>query len=231
MYGLLTIGQFRVYENDCTNEIKGMPCDAVSRAQMAETKDRWSFYPAVLDDLKAKAKKLGLWNMFLSKTHFKEGAGFTNLEYGLIAGILGKSGLASSAVNCAAPDTGNMEVLARYGTEAQKKQWLQPLLDGEIRSAFLMTERKVASSDAKNISMKMEKVGNDYVLNGSVSGFLVFVQLWSNWFRNGGAAVQAIQDARSISYWPSQIQRTRIHTNNIRSFLSQLDGPASRLSE
>jgi acyl-CoA dehydrogenase len=146
-----------------------MPSDAVARAQMAECKDRWDFYPAVLDDLKAKAKKLGLWNMFLSKTHFKEGAGFTNLEYGLIAGILGKSGLASQAVNCSAPDTGNMEVLARYGTEEQKRQWLQPLLDGEIRSAFLMTERKVASSDAKNIAMKMEKVGNEYVLNGSVS--------------------------------------------------------------
>lgn len=105
--------------------------------------------------------------MFLSKTHFKEGAGFTNLEYGLIAGILGKSSLASSAVNCAAPDTGNMEVIARYGTEAQKKEWLQPLLDGEIRSAFLMTERKVASSDPKNLAMTMEKQGNEYVLNGS----------------------------------------------------------------
>src|ERR1700753_3115832 len=145
-----------------------MPCDAVARAQMAECKDRWNFYPTVLDDLKAKAKKLGLWNMFLSKTHFSQGAGFTNLEYGLIAGILGKSSLASSAVNCAAPDTGNMEVLARYGTDEQKKQWLQPLLDAEIRSAFLMTERKVASSDAKNISMSMVRDGNEYVLNGSV---------------------------------------------------------------
>jgi acyl-CoA dehydrogenase len=151
-----------------SNELPGMPADAVARAQLAEAKDKWDFYPSVLDELKAKAKKLGLWNMFLSKTHFKEGAGFTNLEYGLIAGILGKSSLASSAVNCAAPDTGNMEVLARYGTEQQKKEWLQPLLDADIRSAFLMTERKVASSDAKNISMKMEKVGNEYVLNGSV---------------------------------------------------------------
>jgi acyl-CoA dehydrogenase len=106
--------------------------------------------------------------MFLSKTHFKEGAGFTNLEYGLIAGILGKSSLASEAVNCSAPDTGNMEVIARYGTEEQKKEWLQPLLDGKIRSAFLMTERKVASSDAKNLSLKMERDGDHYVLNGSV---------------------------------------------------------------
>jgi acyl-CoA dehydrogenase len=146
-----------------------MPADAVGRAQLAEAKDRWNFYPTVLDDLKTKAKKLGLWNMFLSKTHFKEGAGFTNLEYGLIAGILGKSSLASESVNCSAPDTGNMEVIARYGTEEQKKEWLQPLLDGKIRSAFLMTERKVASSDAKNLSMKMERDGDHYVLNGSVS--------------------------------------------------------------
>jgi len=180
-----------------------MPCDAVARAQHAEAKDRWNFYPTVLDDLKAKAKKLGLWNMFLSKTHFTEGAGLTNLEYGLIAGILGKSSLASSAVNCAAPDTGNMEVLARYGTEQQKKEWLQPLLDAEIRSAFLMTERKVASSDAKNISMKMEKDGDHYVLNGSVSA--VFSSLdQSNIARNGGAVAQVTLAAKSTSFSPNQ---------------------------
>ncbi|KAF2428252.1 acyl-CoA dehydrogenase NM domain-like protein [Tothia fuscella] len=143
------------------------PCDAVARAQMEQMGKRWGVYPPVIDDLKEKAKKLGLWNIFLSKTHYDQGAGLSNLEYGLIAMQLGKSGLASEAVNCAAPDTGNMEVIAKYGTDEQKKEWLQPLLDGHIRSAFLMTERRVASSDAKNISMKMERQGNEYVLNGS----------------------------------------------------------------
>jgi acyl-CoA dehydrogenase len=123
----------------------------------------------VIDDLKVKARKLGLWNLFLSKTHYKEGGGFTNLEYGLIAEQLGKSHTASEAMNCAAPDTGNMEVLAKYGNAAQKKEWLEPLLEGKIRSAFLMTERLKASSDATNISMKMEKDGDYYILNGSVS--------------------------------------------------------------
>jgi len=128
---------------------------------------RFGVYPPVIDDLKAKAKQLGLWNMFLSKTAYKEGAGLNNLEYALIAMILGKSGLASEAVNCSAPDTGNMEVLAKYGTPEQKRQWLEPLLDGTIRSAFLMTERHVASSDARNISMSIQRDGNDYVINGS----------------------------------------------------------------
>jgi alkylation response protein AidB-like acyl-CoA dehydrogenase len=191
---------------------------------MAECKDRWNFYPTVLDDLKAKAKKLGLWNMFLSKTHFKEGAGFTNLEYGLIAGILGKSSLASSAVNCAAPDTGNMEVLARYGTEQQKKQWLEPLLNAEIRSAFLMTERKVASSDAKNISMTMERVGDEYVLNGSVRHMFLLSFGKSNSKRNGGVVVPEIQDARFMLYSPSPIQKRKVFTNSIQLFLFQLVG-------
>lgn len=112
---------------------------------------------------------MGLWNMFLPKGHYKESPGFTNLEYGLMAEYLGKSRTASEAVNCAAPDTGNMEVFAKYGTEAQKKQWLKPLMDGEIRSAFLMTEPDIASSDASNIQMDMKKDGNSWVLNGSVS--------------------------------------------------------------
>lgn len=107
--------------------------------------------------------------MFLPKNHFKEGAGFSNLEYGLMAEYLGKSGIASEAVNCAAPDTGNMEVFAKYGTEEQKKQWLVPLMEGKIRSAFLMTEPQVASSDATNIEMTMERDGDYWVLNGQVS--------------------------------------------------------------
>ncbi|KAK4189643.1 acyl-CoA dehydrogenase/oxidase [Podospora australis] len=105
--------------------------------------------------------------MFLPKGHYKESPGFTNLEYGLMAEWLGKSRVASEAVNCAAPDTGNMEVLAKYGNEAQKAEWLKPLMDGVIRSAFLMTEPQVASSDARNIELKMVKDGDHYVLNGS----------------------------------------------------------------
>ncbi len=106
--------------------------------------------------------------MFLPKGHYKESPGFTNLEYGLMAEWLGKSRVASEAVNCAAPDTGNMEVLAKYGNDAQKAKWLKPLMDGELRSAFLMTEPQVASSDARNIEMKIERDGDHYVLNGQV---------------------------------------------------------------
>lgn len=107
--------------------------------------------------------------MFLPKGHYKESPGFTNLEYGLMAEYLGKSKIASEACNCAAPDTGNMEVLAKYGNEAQKKQWLKPLMDGEIRSAFLMTEPNIASSDATNIQLEMKQEGGEWVLNGQVS--------------------------------------------------------------
>ena len=145
-----------------------IPSDQVYYAQLGDGPERWQSYPQVIDDLKMKAKKLGLWNMFLPKNHFKEGAGFSNVEYGLMAEILGKSRSASEAVNCAAPDTGNMEVIAKYGNDAQKKQWLGPLLDGSIRSAFLMTEPDIASSDATNIQLTMRKEGNDYILNGSV---------------------------------------------------------------
>lgn len=145
-----------------------IPADAVFARQIGETTEqRFSSHPPVMEELKAKAKKLGLWNMFLPKNHFKEGAGFSNLEYGLMAEYLGKSRTASEATNCAAPDTGNMEVLAKYGNEAQKRKWLDPLLNGEIRSAFLMTEPQVASSDATNIEMQIQMDGNDCVLNGS----------------------------------------------------------------
>ncbi|KAJ5104508.1 hypothetical protein NUU61_001855 [Penicillium alfredii] len=148
-------------EKDC------IPADAVYQAQLGEGDQRWQTTPAVIEGLKDKAKKLGLWNMFLPKNHFKQGAGFTNLEYGLMAELLGKSKVASEATNNAAPDTGNMEVLAKYGNDAQKQQWLVPLLEGKIRSAFLMTEPDVASSDATNIELNIQREGNEYVLNGS----------------------------------------------------------------
>jgi len=144
-----------------------IPADPVLNAQIGTGHARWESHPPIIEELKAEAKKLGLWNMFLAKGHYKESPGYTNLEYGLMAEYLGKSICASEAVNCAAPDTGNMEVLAKYGNEAQKKQWLTPLMNGEIRSAFLMTEPDVASSDAKNISLSMKQEGNEWVLNGS----------------------------------------------------------------
>ncbi|CAP96656.1 hypothetical protein E8E15_006447 [Penicillium rubens] len=148
-------------EKDC------IPADTVFSAQLGEGEKRWTTTPTVLEGLKEKAKKLGLWNMFLPKNHFTQGAGFSNLEYGLMAELLGKSKVASEATNNAAPDTGNMEVFAKYGNDAQKKQWLAPLLEGKIRSAFLMTEPDVASSDATNIELNIRREGNEYVLNGS----------------------------------------------------------------
>lgn len=149
-------------EEDC------IPADPVLEAQIGSGESRWDHHPPIVDDLKKKARKLGLWNMFLPKGHYKESPGYTNLEYGLMAEWLGKSRVASEAVNCAAPDTGNMEVLAKYGNEAQKAKWLKPLMEGEIRSAFLMTEPDVASSDATNIQLSMKREDNEYVLNGSV---------------------------------------------------------------
>ncbi|KAI5802914.1 acyl-CoA dehydrogenase/oxidase [Pyronema domesticum] len=124
-------------------------------------------YPAIIDTLKAKAKKLGLWNLFLSNIHYREGVALSNLEYALIAEQLGRCPVASEAMNCSAPDTGNMETIAKYGNDAQKKQWLTPLLNGDIRSAFVMTERFVASSDARNINLDIKRDGNEYVLNGT----------------------------------------------------------------
>ncbi|KAJ4425278.1 hypothetical protein N0V82_000088 [Gnomoniopsis sp. IMI 355080] len=143
-----------------------IPADPIIEAQLGAGESRWDSHPSVIEELKTKAQALGLWNMFLPKGHYKESPGFTNLEYGLMAEWLGKSKVASEAVNCAAPDTGNMEVLAKYGNEAQKAQWLKPLLEGKIRSAFLMTEPQVASSDATNIELEIRKEGNEYVLNG-----------------------------------------------------------------
>src|SRR5215475_5638830 len=129
--------------------------------------DRWSFTPAqleVLQKAKDKAKEVGLWNFFLPDA--ETGEGLKNLDYAYIAAELGKSPLASETMNCSAPDTGNMEVIERVGTKEQKEKWLKPLLNGEIRSAYAMTEPNVASSDAKNISTTAKLVGNEWVING-----------------------------------------------------------------
>ncbi len=120
--------------------------------------------PPIMDDLKVKAKKRGLWNLFLA--HHPAGAGLTNLQYAPLAELSGRSFLTPEALNCAAPDTGNMEVLAEFGTKEQQDRWLRPLLDGEIRSAFCMTEPDVASSDATNISTSIVRDGDVYVING-----------------------------------------------------------------
>ncbi|KAL4991168.1 hypothetical protein BDW68DRAFT_185146 [Aspergillus falconensis] len=144
-----------------------IPAEGLFSAQLGTGEQRWKTNPAVMEELKTKAKKIGLWNMFLPKSHFSQGAGFSNLEYGLMAEYLGKSKVASEATNNAAPDTGNMEVLAKYGNDQQKAQWLTPLLEGKIRSAFLMTEPDIASSDATNIQLDIRREGNEYVLNGS----------------------------------------------------------------
>jgi alkylation response protein AidB-like acyl-CoA dehydrogenase len=143
------------------------PAEAVYSAQMEEARKKgnpWIVVP-VVEELEAKAKKQGLWNLFLNES--EHGAGLTNLEYAPLAELMGRVGFASEVFNCSAPDTGNMEVLERYGSPYQQDKWLKPLLAGEIRSAFLMTEPAVASSDATNIETRIERKGDSYVINGT----------------------------------------------------------------
>lgn len=139
------------------------PAEAVYDVQMREAGDP-HFHPPIMEDLKAEARKRGLWNLF--HPHAQWGPGLTNLEYAPLAEIMGRSHLASEACNCSAPDTGNMEVFTLFGTDEHKERYLQPLLDGTMRSAFAMTEPQVASSDATNVEMSMVRDGDHYLLNG-----------------------------------------------------------------
>jgi acyl-CoA dehydrogenase len=140
-----------------------IPAEHAYHKQLDESGDRWQS-PPIMEELKAKAKKAGLWNMFLPKKHYPDS--LTNLEYASICETMGRSPIGGEPFNCSAPDTGNMETLILYGTPEQKKQWLEPLMEGKIRSAFAMTEPAVASSDATNIRSSIKRDGDHYIING-----------------------------------------------------------------
>ena len=138
------------------------PNEALYDAQLGNGATRWRL-PVVMEEMKARAREAGLWNLFLPESEF--GAGLSNLDYAPLAEIMGRSPIGPEVFNCSAPDTGNMEVLARFGSEEHKARWLKPLLDGEIRSGFAMTEPDVASSDATNIQGSIRRDGDPHAIN------------------------------------------------------------------
>jgi acyl-CoA dehydrogenase len=145
-------------------EAEVLPAEAVYAQQLRDSGDP-HHNPAVMEELKGKARDAGLWNLFLPhKTEWTEG--LSNLDYAPLAEITGRSPIAPEALNCSAPDTGNMELLTMFGTEDQQQRWLRPLLEGEIRSAFMMTEPQVASSDARNVQCRIERDGDEWIING-----------------------------------------------------------------
>ncbi|KAL2918387.1 hypothetical protein HK105_201787 [Polyrhizophydium stewartii] len=146
-------------------EYECIPAEPLYHKQIGQGENRWKVVPPVIEQLKLRAKELGLWNLFLPN-YYPESPGLTNLEYAVLCELMGRSTVAPEACNCGAPDTGNMEVFAKYGTAEQKAKWLVPLMDGRIRSAFAMTEPAVASSDATNIETSIVRDGDSYVVNG-----------------------------------------------------------------
>jgi acyl-CoA dehydrogenase len=140
-----------------------LPAEEIYRRQHHEMADHWGPVP-IMEELKARAKAQGLWNLFLPKEEFPDS--LTNVEYATLCELMGRSPIGAEPFNCSAPDTGNMETIARYGTKEQKERWLKPLMDGEIRSCFAMTEPAVASSDATNIQSQIRRDGDHYVING-----------------------------------------------------------------
>ena len=173
------------------------PNEKVFHDQLSSASTRWQI-PPIMEELKANARERGLWNLFLPES--ERGAGLTNLEYAPLCEIMGRSPIAPEAFNCSAPDTGNMETIERYGSPEHKKQWLQPLLEGKIRSAFIMTEPKVASSDATNIESSIVRDGD----------------CTSSMATSGGAQASATRAARSSSSWARPTPRTRIATSSSR---------------